>query len=270
MIIESTDPSTSRSRFITRTYVNMAVITAMFILGVIVLSFLSSVLFPGSSMTMLIFDGIALACAYYFYILWEKRPIRLVCRNCNKIILSNTPWFCAACNRPNTNTTEFPFVHKCEHCGAEPKAYRCHNPECKEIIYLSEDEDKTNYAHRLNSPDENSEQDKRTQQLKTKLQMKEDREHEILMAQSDVTLIELKQRHKFIKGLIKSSKKKPPIESKRENLKEFFGTSIAAEQAAREQKAANAIECKGDAAERRRRDRVVDSWLEREKAGDNE
>lgn len=248
----------------------MAVIAGMFIIAVFVLSVLASALFPGSFMIMLIFDGAALAGAYYFYILWEKRPIHLVCRNCGKIILSNTPWFCVVCNQPNTNATEFPFVHKCEHCGAEPKAYRCHHPVCKQLIFLTADKDKANYAFRLKSPNEKSKKDKRARQLKENQQIKEDRDHEIAMAQSDLTLVDLKRRHKLIKSQLKATKTKPPIEAKRENLKDFFGSSVSAEQAAREQKAVNAEDCKNNPSERKRRDRIVDFWLEREKSGENE
>jgi hypothetical protein len=270
VILESTNPRKSRDRFISRHFRNIVFVVVLFILAVMGVSHFSSILVPGAFMPMLVCDVIALAGAYYFYILWDNRPIRVRCRNCRKVILSNTPWFCVVCKKPNLNATQFPFVYKCEHCGAEPKAYRCHNPACKQLIYLSEDEDATNYVYCLNSPNDVSEENERAKKVKTYQDLKEDREHQILMAEGDVTLADLKGRYKFLKSRLRVKKKQPAIDSKRENLQEFFGSSVAAEQAAREQKAANAEDCKNDPKERKRRDRIVDFWLEREMAGEND
>jgi len=124
VISESTNPLTSRDRFKTRTFRNVVVIGVLFILVVIVMSELISVLSPGESIPMLIGDAIALVGAYYLYIVWDKRPIRLSCPKCERIISSNTPWVCGFCGKENRNANEFPFVDKCCHCGAEPKEYR--------------------------------------------------------------------------------------------------------------------------------------------------
>jgi hypothetical protein len=248
----------------------MVVIAIIFIGIVTVFSVVSSVILPGNIDIMLLGDGIALAGAYSLYKIWHKRPIRLACRNCTKVILTNTPWYCVVCKKPNLNVTEFPFVYQCEHCGAEPKAYRCRNPLCKQIIYLSEDEDSTNYVYCLNSPDDISQEEARARQVKTHQELREDKEHDITIAEGDLELVDLKRRHKFIKSQMTVKRKKPPLEEKKKNLKNFFDGHVAAEQAVREQKAANAVEFKNDDKERKRRDRIADAWLEREKAGENE
>ena len=97
-----------------------------------------------------------------------------------------------------------------------------------------------------------------------------DKEHEILIAKGDLTLADLKRRYDFIKGLSEVKKEKSPLEEKKDSLGDFFASNTAADEAAREQKAANAAECKNDPKERKRRDRIVDFWRERELAGEND
>ena len=176
----------------------MVAIAGAFILGVIVMSWLFSVFAPGVLAPMLVGDVIALGVAYYFYILWERRPIRLACPKCEKIILSNTPWVCGVCRKPNLNTTEFPFVHKCGNpdCGFEPKAYRCHHEDedgivCGEMIYLSEERDKLNYAYCLNAPEEKSRSDTHTEKLQEMRESKEEIEmrRDIALVREDLGII---------------------------------------------------------------------------------
>jgi hypothetical protein len=141
---ESTNPQTSRQRFVSRRYRDIIWIVVLFILAVTLVSSISIKLYPGSWMPLLIADAVALAAAYYFYILSETRAIRLRCPGCEQIIFSNTPWTCGVCGEANKNSNDFPFVHRCEKCKSEAKAYRCHL--CHEVIHLSEDSDSDNCA----------------------------------------------------------------------------------------------------------------------------
>jgi hypothetical protein len=189
----------------------MAVILAIFIPLVFVLSVLVAIIFS-SFFPMFIVDGIAIGAACYLRNLWKERPIRLHCRSCKKIILSNTPWFCAVCKKANANVIEFPFVHKCEHCGAEPKAYRC---QCKEFIFLTEDEDKINYAYRLGSPDDAPKPDERTTKRQQHQETKEDKENEVAVA-------ELDEKLKTIRDRMKDPKVKTPFEKSQEKCEQEY------------------------------------------------
>jgi hypothetical protein len=268
VFFESTNPLKGRSQFRTRTYVNLAVIAGLFILAVTALSIWVSYLLPGRWLPLLAVDALALGGAYYLHLLWDKRPILLNCRHCGNIISSHTPWFCTDCKKPNHNTAEFPFVHQCEHCKAEPKAYKCHHPTCKHMLFLSPDEDATNYAYRLNSPREVQPQEKRANEVLGKQQSKEDKEHAIEMARLEIIEAQLNERLEIIRANSGDKVKKPSLEASRENLQQFVDGRTAIEQAARLQKAANVEACKGDKASLRRDNLVVDEWVRRQKAGE--
>lgn len=266
MLFESTNPLKGRSQFRTRTYVNLAVIAGLFLLAVTALSIWVSYLLPGRWLPLLTVDALALGGAYYLHLLWDKRPILLYCRGCQDVVSSNTPWFCTNCKKPNLNTAEFPFVHQCEHCKAEPKAYRCHHPKCGGLIFLSPDKDATNYAYRLNSPREVQPQEKRADEVLGKQQSKEDKEHAIQMARLEIIETELNERLKVMKEALAGKGDKSALEASQENLQKFRDSRMAIERTARLQKAANAEACKGDKASLRRENLVVDEWVLRQKA----
>ena len=252
MIFESTNPLTSRNRFKSRTFLNLAVIAAIFIASVVVLSWLASLLFPGF-LPLLLVDAACIAGAYCLYILWHQRPIRLRCPECERVILSNTPWVCGVCKQPNRNTADYPFVHRCEHegCRTEPKAYKCHL--CHELIFLSEDEDKTNYAHSLNSPAEIPQPDERMEKLKKVKEKKQDKNDKIELA-------ELDERLRTIRKRLKVEKKK----SAKESLKDEVDSMMELEEAAIALKAEITEECKGDKTRLRRRILTVDKCFRRQ------
>jgi hypothetical protein len=239
------------------------VIASLFIFAVILMSWLVSIFYPGVFLLKLLGDAIALLGAYFLYIIWDKRPIRLRCENCRKIISSNTPWVCGVCKRPNRDAIEYPFVRHCgyEDCGAEPKTYRCHH--CEEFVFLTDDEDKINYAYRLNSPTEISKAEERAEKLKSKQEEVEDIDHEINMGRRTILKVQLDERLSEIKK--KSNKVLKPVgEAKREGLKEFFDAKAAVKQAAREQKAANAEKHKDNRRARMEDDAIVDLWAQNE------
>jgi hypothetical protein len=190
---DSTDPLTARSRFVSRKIDNIIRLSGIFLVSVLVLSWAISNLIPGFS-PMLVADALMLGGVYYLYVLWEKRPIKIRCPHCKKIISSRTPWVCMVCGTKNIDTENHPFVACCKNkdCGSEPKAYRCHHQDCRKMIFLTEDEDDTNYAHNLNSPDEIPAPDEHAEKLRGLREMKEKilAEREIAILKEDMRKLE--------------------------------------------------------------------------------
>ena len=224
-----------------RLFENMLVIAGVFLVSVFVFSVICAQVFSSPMVPMLVIDVVALLAAYYFYVVWEKRPIRLKCKGCHKTITSSTPWICSTCKQVNTRVNDFPFVYKCERCGAEPKAYRCHHKECGNMIFLTEDHDSTDFAYRVNSEAPVSESEKEDAARKSKLQTAEDQKQEMRQ------MIELKKSEKELVDLheqLEAKKKKTPEEI----LKNELETQSGWMEAAAKLKAKKAKELAGDAA----------------------
>src|SRR4051812_17615161 len=112
------NPLSARLRFRLRTLVNFFCVTASFTFFAVIVSG-----FPFAWIA----DAVAIALLFYvFFFLLENRTISLHCPHCRKYIATNTPWVCGFCKGENKRVDEYPFVHRCEKCGAEPKAYKCH------------------------------------------------------------------------------------------------------------------------------------------------
>ena len=133
------DTLTARRRFRMRTFKNAMIVVGTFVPLAIFFSF-----FPFSWLADAVLIGILF---WVFFGFLELKPIGIICPNCRAYVASNTPWYCGNCpeKKLNLNVDAFPFVHKCEHCGVEPKSYRCHH--CKLLIYFSEDMDTTRFAY---------------------------------------------------------------------------------------------------------------------------
>jgi hypothetical protein len=237
-------------------YRNMATVGGMFILTVFILSEFSSVLFPSSFFPMLVGDVLALGAAYYFFTIWEKRPIRVRCEHCEHIISSATPWVCGVCKNSNTDADAHPFVHKCGNvsCGAIPKTYRCHH--CNGFIFLSDDEDTLTYAYRLNSPAEMPGPDKRVEKIKKRKERTEDLDdlRELALA---------RERLMIVQRRLKGEKKLTVSERLRVNTDK----KVELDEAALLLKAENAEKCKGDEARLERLNAAVDAAVQSELAG---
>ena len=189
MIFESTDPLKSREQFASRRFLNLTVLVGCFIVFALFWSalwllplFVSATV---STLALVLGYGAGLVVVYYFCLVWEKRPIRLRCPRCRKFIVTNTPWVCGYCRKPNLNPVEFPFVNKCEHleCNLEPKTYRCHL--CNEFIYLTPDKDQINYAYRFNSPADTTKADKAAKALKEERERKRDDHREKMISKGE-------------------------------------------------------------------------------------
>ena len=107
-----------------------------------VLFFVLALIFGGFFAFVIAFG--ATFCLHFFYL--DKRTIGIECPHCGKYIETNTPWICGNKDAPHRNdqVDDFPFIHKCQHCGFTPKAYECHH--CFKLIYLSEDKLQTAFA----------------------------------------------------------------------------------------------------------------------------
>ena len=190
----------SRARFKSRNLANFSILFSIFVLLVCVFSWVALTIFS-SIIFMLAGDAIALGVVYYFFTIWDKHPIQLECEKCGKQISSNTPWVCKACGAKNLDTENFPFLFKCKECGVEPKAYRCHHQKtddsiCGAMLFLTKDQDATNYAHCLNSPAEMPEPDEHADNLKDLREKRETviEERELALVEED--LIKVQKRVK--------------------------------------------------------------------------
>lgn len=148
-----TTPLSGRARLQWKEVIVVAKLLPPFLLVVVAVSWIARVSGAGF-IGMLIGDVVAIGFTYFLYVLAEKTPIRIRCNGCSKVILSNTPWICGICKQPNKDATTYSFLDRCgnEGCGIETKTYECHH--CGDLIYLTEDNDKTNVAVSMTIPAE--------------------------------------------------------------------------------------------------------------------
>lgn len=178
--------------------------------------------------------GIAVT-TYILFVVLEKRASLITCPNCGKQVATNTPWVCGVCGKSNLKVDDFPFTHRCEHCGIEPKAYRCHHPKCGELIFFSEDKQKENCARCLSpeapAPPPKDKGVARKEEL-------EDVLHEIDMTKRKAELDELQDAQK--------NRKRTKKEQVEESFKSYRGTVMGARAFAREWKMLKTAELKDD------------------------
>lgn len=197
---------------------------------------------------------IAAGIAYFVYMhVLANRTIGITCPNCRKHIATNTPWLCGFCPAKNQNGDEFPFINRCEHCGAEPKAYKCHHLDCGKLIFLTKDLQEENYATCYRppappAPDETKEEISFQEKEKRKL------EHQLRMTQLTAELNEAKKA-------VEPSKERAPHEIVEESFSRHNAFTMSAYDIARRQKADNAIKYKDDPEMLERANLSVDMWL---------
>ena len=246
LIAQPCDLLKARARFKMRGGVN----------GVVTIVFFIPVYF----VLMLIFGTIiafavstAAALALFFFVL-DKRAVKILCDHCQKTIMTNTPWVCGFCKAANNNVDDFPFIHRCQHCSAEPKAYKCHH--CGELIYFSADQLKANHAFCLGTevnlapppppPDESVLQKREVEIL----------QHQVIVARLTAELNKVKNQAEL-------SKRKSPEQKIEESLTEHLASDMAGFRAARTIKMALAEELKDDPDLLEKANASVDEWLER-------
>lgn len=192
MIFESLAPLESRMQFKTRTLRLWAVLLGGFAVSFFFLRLVFFLLLPGALGAWAAFlITAAVACVFYF--LLGDRPVRLRCDACKKLILSNTPWVCGVCHKPNLDVAVYSFLHQCEHCGVEPKAYRCHHIKndgkpCGKPIFFTVDEAGQNMATCLNIKDAPTRAEADANLEREEMVEKRKKEHAVAMAELDVKL----------------------------------------------------------------------------------
>ena len=167
--------------------------------------------------------------------------------------MTNTPWVCGFCKAANNNVDDFPFIHRCQHCSAEPKAYKCHH--CGELIFLTDDQLKANHAFCLGTevqlvppppaPDEAAHQKREVETL----------QHQVIVARLTAELNKVKNQAEL-------SKKKSPEQKIEESLTEHLASNMAGFRAARNVKMALAEELKDDPDLLEKANASVDEWLD--------
>lgn len=250
----------SRARFHSRSLENVVGTAVVFLMLVTVFSWVLSMAAP-SFLLMLLGDAAAGAVAYYLFLQWHKRPIRLRCDGCRNMIVSNTPWICGDCGKENVDTENFPFVNRCSGCNATPKSYICHH--CGEPVFLSEDRDPKNPAERFVSDVPKTRQ--KAEVAAQRASVREEKEYDLEMANYDLVAAELNERLEANKKRA-AFEAKSELEKKQHSLNAFMDLTLGIEEAARQQKAKHAESFKNDPKERKRHAMAVDEWVRREKA----
>ncbi|HZR17344.1 MAG TPA: hypothetical protein VFE51_08455 [Verrucomicrobiae bacterium] len=185
---------TARRRFRMRTFNNCLFVLGIFVPGCILFSRL-----PAHDVLELLLGA---GLFFLFFFVWQDRTIWLFCDSCHKPIATNTPWQCGFCHKENTQTTRFPFVGECEHCHAEPKAYKCHYDDCGQLAFLTADKMKEHFAMCVGSPVKQDSVSDEEQQRKEKLA----KAHALEMANLDEKLEAFRERKEALKKL-------PPTEA---------------------------------------------------------
>lgn len=237
----------ARLRFKLKPVENFALVVAVFIFISLFLRGLPFV-WALNAITMVLLYFI------YFYVL-EHRAIGIDCTNCGKYLATNTPWVCGFCRKSNDNGNAFPFVHQCGHCGAEPRAYKCHHRECGKLVFLGADELEENFAHCLNASPEVKpvEEDELVKREKEKRDM----EHEIIMTELTRKLNAEKQR-------IDLEKKRTPKERLEKSFEEHHASTMGAREIAEEKRKAVKKLYKGNKQMQDAALEAIEDWLSRE------
>ncbi len=193
---------------------------------------------------------IALLYFLFFHVL-DGKSIALICPKCAKQIDSITPWVCGFCQRRNAKTTQFSLLHKCEHCEAEPKAYRCHH--CEELMFLSKDEQRANFAYCINldmpkpiTPD-------------ASFQRKEAKE----AALHEIEMTELAGRLELTKKRVGLGKKSTSDEIE-ESFQKFFVSRMGREEFAKNMRPVFAEKYKDDVEMLEKANDIMIAWLREE------
>ena len=227
-----------------RTLTNVGLVVGIFAVGALLVSPFEWAWFA---------DLVLIGVLYYvfFYVL-QNRAVGIDCPHCHKYIATNTPWRCGFCHASNRRVNEFPFVHQCEHCQAEPKAYQCHH--CKELIYLGDDRLDHSFATCLNAPTQDSVQEEISKQERER----RDLQHKLLKARLTAEL-------NAVEKIANPAAEKSPHEKMQERLRERRATKIELARFAKSAKEENAEEFKDDPDELERQNLWVDEFVNEEK-----
>ena len=163
--------------------------------------------------------------AYFFGVLWH-REIGFECDGCGKYIAIDVPWICGQCGEKNENTEEFSMLQQCEHCKAKQSSYFCHHEGCRKPVNLfGKDESNLTPARRAGGVDPTPQTARAQRQDE-----KEEKEHAIELAKLDAELKAFQERQE-------PKKPKDAKEAVKEEFEREFGSTMAREAFAEEQRA---------------------------------
>ena len=169
------------------------------------------------------------------------------------IIETNTPWICGFKQCRNERVDDFPFIYRCQHCGAEPKAYQCHH--CGELIFFTTDQQKINYAKCVNIPVKTTpaEKDRTAEKITKQHEEKRDLMHELEVTQLKGDLKEAKKR-------VEDPKEKTERQILEESIARFVDRNMSGAAIVQRLKAENADKYKDNPEELERQNLLVDQW----------
>jgi len=258
-----TDPHKSRERFFWKTYIYGLLVGVLFLMVVSVVSLVFGRLFSGSLWPMFLADCVLAVGAYLLFLNWNLRPLLFACPGCKAVISSKTPWICCVCKRQNRDTDKYSFVNRCgyDDCRAEPKSYRCHH--CNELVFLSKDEDKVNFACSINSKADTD--NARTSKVHSRSEELETKVHEVNLARATIIKAQLEATLKKLERELQAEQP-ATIEAMLQEGQKYVHSRRAVEKAAQLLKSQNEIDCKGNNDELERDNLVVDEWVQNKKA----
>jgi len=247
MNMRTCDPLKARQWFKLKAPTNWAITIVVVVALVFALQFVFS---------FFVADAIAIAIGFtLFFFVLDKQAIGIKCQRCGKHVESNTPWICGYNQCRNERVYEFPFIYQCQHCGLEPKAYQCHH--CNELIFLSKDHQRTNYAKFAERLVVKPKPIKVVKDPKAEKIAKEHEEiHEL---EHELKVTELKAGIHEVKAKIMPLK--TDQELMEESLQSFYNRNIGAEEAGRKMKAMVDIQFPNNPDERAKRYAIIDAWV---------
>ena len=244
-------PANARFWFKLRETVNWAIVIVVFI---------PFVFFLQTFLPYWAADTIAIAVIFpaFFFVL-QKRAISIECPHCHRHLNTNTPWVCGFKFCRNENVDDFPFMSRCEHCGIEPKAYRCHYKDCGKPIFFTNDEQDAIHAAFIN-PSSNlpplPPRPKSPSRWERKAAQESEQLHDL---QHELKVTKLRGDISEAKARIQPEKSEKELLW--ENLQKYLDRSIGAEEAGRKMKAIIDIQYANDPAGRERAYAIIDAWV---------
>ena len=203
-----------------------------------------------SKLVLFVFEALLVTAMLFVFSLLNRRPIQLICGKCCNSIMSNTPWVCGVCGETNLDTVQFPFVHRCEYCAAESKAYKCHH--CGELVFLTPDKQKSNYAFCINDKSE-----PRRPGGDAEAQRHKVRQEQVARAQHEVEIAKLQAELKALQVRVREQEKLSAAELKKVQVEEQIDGAITLTQLYATKKSAIIMEHKNDPRLKRKLLRIV-------------
>jgi hypothetical protein len=222
-------------------FVNLAIVFAIFIP-------ITWAVAP-SRFWWVIVAGLIGALYFLFFHVLDKIAVSIKCPSCQRVIRSNTHWQCGFCPGKNRNTDTFSFLEKCEHCQAEPKAYKCHHADCGKLMFFTGDQQEQGFASCLEPESPVKTDDKKA----VRLEAREELAHQIEMAAMKARLEATENRLKI--GRMSR------LEKLRESLEAFRHDHVGARRMARELKSKLKEELRDDPESLQDELDAIDRWL---------